>query len=273
MREAHIDPLDLVEYARGALGRARAEAIRQHCERCDDCGGQLLAVFLVREAHGVEPAVGPRGNRYRAAAAAAILLVGATALWSVFVPATPRPESTVVPRIAEEPGSASASEVVDLPASLAGGLRAVLMGIEVESGIADNVAVGSEDVAVVTAARHLRRGDAEAVVQSLRARTGSADPRVDLLLGIAELLRGEPVAASAPLGRVAANPVAGEASYRLYWRAARLFLAEARYRVGDVEGAEALLDGLAEPGGSENDWIRAAAAERLVDMRGAAPRR
>lgn len=74
----HVDPVTMVDYARGRLSRQRAAGVRQHCHGCADCSDQLAAVILLRQ--HVEVEAGPRSWRPIAAAAALVLLAGAVAL-------------------------------------------------------------------------------------------------------------------------------------------------------------------------------------------------
>jgi hypothetical protein len=42
--------MDLLRYARGTLSAERAAEVREHCECCARCGGELGALLLLRTA-------------------------------------------------------------------------------------------------------------------------------------------------------------------------------------------------------------------------------
>ena len=68
----HIDPLDMVDYARGLLDRARSRDVIDHCNACEECGDQLSVVLLLRRAaHESRVAEMPRAKRFWVALPAA----------------------------------------------------------------------------------------------------------------------------------------------------------------------------------------------------------
>lgn len=270
MKESHIDPEELVAYVRGDLRRRRAGEVRDHCSACDDCGSQLAAVLLIREAHGVEPPERFRWQRYAAAAATVTLLAAGPVLWSL------GSAQIASQPVAVGPGPAAIHaerEAVALPDSLVTGLDAVLWSIRQEAGLALPASTTSASAVIAGSAEHLDAGRVQQAITELAPLAGDSDPRVDLLLGIAELLRDNVEAATRSLERSSSGPADEDAAYETYRRAARLFLAEARHRNGDREGARQQFEALVSHYGGLTDWIGDAARGRLEELGGVATTR
>jgi hypothetical protein len=242
MSTDHVEVMRLLDYARGRLGRRSAHSVREHCMGCEDCGDQLAAALLLREstagAEAARPAAASRRYPAAAAAAAAVLLAGA-AFWS---------QDGLVRRagsIVDAPrGDAIApgAEGPRLPASVEPVLTPMIWGLELHVGDVRTVSAGSRSLDLRDALVALRAGDAALVTERLAAYELGADPAVDIVVGTAQLLRGNASAAAERLSNALVGVRLTDPNTRAEFRGAAVFLAEAFAQQGDIAAALATLE-------------------------------
>lgn len=224
----HVDPLDLVAYARGALHRAPAARVREHCRTCVECGDQLAAVMLLRRRAGVRP-LNRRPSRLAAAAGIAVVALGAGVLWFSGTSGsvdTAGSVGTIDVPVAATPRVDPRSD----PSIMA---MVTYIGRELDPGT-----VASADAGTAAAGRALVAGDYGRAVDLLRA----APEGVEELLGLALYFDGRADEAREVLEAVVSPPAAGFGRLPHVSRLATYLLAAAYVEIGDLEAARRFLD-------------------------------
>jgi tetratricopeptide (TPR) repeat protein len=268
----HPEAQTLVAYSRGTLSRSAAAEVRLHVADCRDCGDQLAALLLLREA-AIEGDVGrpgaviqpfpvpqevlqrvPAARRWATAAmlAAAVMVVMAGVVtWRALTPAppaiTPGPQVPTVSVSATNVERALVAENVNFLAEI------LAAGFErAGNGPLD------DGTRVARAAQLVNQGDTARARELLEPFASQYDENGTPLLGWLLFVDGDGDAAYQVLETVAAgrdataDPDPDSVANLSYF-----LLAQLRYAAGMPDGARDALDAIV----GKNDNIARAAAE------------
>lgn len=206
----HPTTEELLAYPVGELTEARARAVFNHCSGCPECGRQLAMILQLRAEAVAQASMeadvpSKRPWRWMAAAAAAILMVGAFMIWNLIDRGPYWPESPYNDLVTDAPmprgwydfrfgGALSTATGGDLTRA---GLEA-LVDERYDEAIAlleesiERTPTDTEAIAYLGIARYLTRDVSDETIEMLR--TGTSDRFADRIakwyLANALLVRG-----------------------------------------------------------------------------------
>ncbi len=274
----HADPLDMVDYVRGSLSQDRADEVREHCFACRDCGDQLAAVILLRRAAPRQNQAPWYAHRSVAAAAAAVLLVGA-AVWFVGF-GTERSVAGSTDNhaaVAASPGAAPPPElagrdyleVTPSDARILGAIAFMLEAVH-EPGrvVTGSGAEADRSIALLAGVGAL--GDARyGEAGSHLAEFASVyHPDGTLLLGLALFFEGRRMpAARQALEAHVSRLQDSDSEWGTAGRAAAYYLARLQVQAGEYAAARTLLARIVQhDGSSDGDRVQEAVNQLLLEL-------